>query len=268
MILEVGRNHLCLCGSGKKYKKCCINNQVDDFKDIILMDENIPVEAFMDGRENITTEDDNRAIYYGHYFIDKPEPFNEEMRTELLKDLLACKAKYPRNASIVSVLYYFHTVQNQPEQAQPYFEELKTQFPTYIHGRVMCAQDALNRRNVDEALSYFNGSQTLKEFDPRRSVFSIGEAAVFHAMLIQCYVRKDEERAIIRHYNNLTKVVSMSSSKNHDLYVREARELIEQWKRIRVTAYMEALMEYEKKARQGDISPAALEQPVESQQNA
>ncbi|UAN00083.1 SEC-C domain-containing protein [Polaribacter litorisediminis] len=26
VIKKIGRNELCPCGSGKKYKKCCINN--------------------------------------------------------------------------------------------------------------------------------------------------------------------------------------------------------------------------------------------------
>jgi len=28
-VLQVGRNDLCLCGSGKKYKRCHINNQIE-----------------------------------------------------------------------------------------------------------------------------------------------------------------------------------------------------------------------------------------------
>ena len=38
--IDIGRNDLCYCGSGKKYKKCCINkNNNDDFDKLNLIDE-------------------------------------------------------------------------------------------------------------------------------------------------------------------------------------------------------------------------------------
>lgn len=30
--MKTGRNELCPCGSGKKYKKCCINTEIDQVK--------------------------------------------------------------------------------------------------------------------------------------------------------------------------------------------------------------------------------------------
>lgn len=35
----VGRNDLCPCGSGKKYKKCCENNKQDTMKEILMFEE-------------------------------------------------------------------------------------------------------------------------------------------------------------------------------------------------------------------------------------
>jgi hypothetical protein len=30
---KIGRNHQCGCGSGKKYKNCCYNKEIEWFKD-------------------------------------------------------------------------------------------------------------------------------------------------------------------------------------------------------------------------------------------
>ena len=30
--MKIGRNDPCPCGSGKKYKKCCIDREIVDFK--------------------------------------------------------------------------------------------------------------------------------------------------------------------------------------------------------------------------------------------
>lgn len=41
-IIDLGRNDLCYCGSGKKYKKCCMNKSIDDELDELkLIDEMI-----------------------------------------------------------------------------------------------------------------------------------------------------------------------------------------------------------------------------------
>lgn len=41
-IIDLGRNDLCYCGSGKKYKKCCMNKSIDDELDNLkLIDEMI-----------------------------------------------------------------------------------------------------------------------------------------------------------------------------------------------------------------------------------
>ena len=38
--IDIGRNDLCYCGSGKKYKKCCINkNNNDDLEKLNSIDE-------------------------------------------------------------------------------------------------------------------------------------------------------------------------------------------------------------------------------------
>lgn len=38
---KVGRNESCPCGSGKKYKKCCLNKPIDDFIDSQISNENV-----------------------------------------------------------------------------------------------------------------------------------------------------------------------------------------------------------------------------------
>ena len=38
--VDIGRNDLCYCGSGKKYKKCCMNkNDDEELEKLNLIDE-------------------------------------------------------------------------------------------------------------------------------------------------------------------------------------------------------------------------------------
>lgn len=37
-MTKIGRNDLCPCGSGKKYKKCCIEKGIYDINDVKLND--------------------------------------------------------------------------------------------------------------------------------------------------------------------------------------------------------------------------------------
>lgn len=52
--IDIGRNDLCYCGSGKKYKKCCINkNNKDDLENLNLIDELVcKAEWYLKREEN------------------------------------------------------------------------------------------------------------------------------------------------------------------------------------------------------------------------
>lgn len=52
--IDIGRNDLCYCGSGKKYKKCCINkNNKDDLEKLNLIDEFVcKAEWYLKREEN------------------------------------------------------------------------------------------------------------------------------------------------------------------------------------------------------------------------
>jgi hypothetical protein len=242
IILERKPNDRCRCGSEKKFKKCCMNIEYDDFKDIMLIDGDLPDEAFKDGREAMENTD-LQLLYFPHLFIRNPAGFSQEQITKIGEHLLSCKQKYPNNPSILNLLYHFHNVQEETEIALAYLEETRDRFPRYVHGKIVCAQHALDEYHVDEALGYLNNSNTLKEFDPIRSVFSVGEAAAFHGFLVECYARKGDEALVDRHYKNLTKAVSMSSGKDYDSYVRSARDSIQRWN----LAYVEVVKEMMRK---------------------
>jgi hypothetical protein len=243
IILERKPNDRCRCGSEKKFKKCCMGIEYDDFKEIMLIDDNFPDEAYKDGREALD-EGDERFMFFPSYFITHPEEkFSEEQQLEIGEQLLICKQKYPHNPVIVNTLYHFHLVRKEIEKALYYVDEMQHHFPRYVLGKVICAQHALDKNRVDEALDHLKKSNTLNEFDPSRRVFQVGEAAAFHAMLVECYVRKGDEAQVVRHYKNLTKAVSMSSGSHYDTYVRAARESVQTWNRIFVDVYREMVRE-------------------------
>lgn len=234
MILERGRNEPCICGSGKKFKKCCIDKQYDDFEDIELRVGPIDLEDLKDGREQPTDEDAG-LLEYMFKVIPHTQTFSEEDRKNFHETLLALKSKYTNNPTVVSHLYNFYTLHNQDALAQECLVTMQDRFPTYVYGAVHRAKDALLKKDLADAFAYLKNSDTLKGFDPRRTVFALNEAIVFHMALTEYYIKKEDEFGMRRHYSNLIKLVSMNDgSFEGDYYVKIARKMIEHWDLKRV----------------------------------
>ena len=239
MLLSRGRNEICFCGSGSKYKKCCLKNSfVDDFVGMVLRDEPIPDEEYHDNREKVSEE--NMEILESFYcFLRKPKMFDTSQTTILFDELHAMLGQYPNHPIIVSHLYNGYTILGQKERAQFFLDELRNRFPRYVHGRAICARHALREKNVDQALMYLWNSHSLKTALPHRTVFHMSEIINFHIVLLDCYIQKEHEGFVQRHYHNVMRIASMAPQSGYNDYVEQARESIDAWSMLQVARILE-----------------------------
>lgn len=241
MLLERGRNEQCHCGSMKKYKKCCLNAAAtDDFAGFSVVDINFPIEEFKDNREALTNEDE-KCLDVFWLLARRGYLSSEEQRAEFHEQFMRMKQQYPNNPLILGYLYHLDKNFGRDAEAAFFLEEIKTRFPRYTHGIVIAVRLALAENNVDQALAYLQNSHTLKQFDPQRSVFHASEAAVFHRALVDCYIAKNDEPSVRRHYTNLVMLVSQYPDYNE--YAEGARNDIDSWNDYRVRQLLAAIME-------------------------
>ncbi|MDI3310260.1 MAG: SEC-C domain-containing protein [Thermoanaerobacterium sp.] len=78
-IFGIGRNDDCICGSGKKYKKCCMNN-IEEIKKKLTNSLSDEVNLFSDDLEFIKII----SILYGANLSEKNKSFNLDKLTKLI----------------------------------------------------------------------------------------------------------------------------------------------------------------------------------------
>lgn len=257
VLLERGRNEPCFCGSTLKYKKCCLKDSViDDLVGITLHDD-IPDAEYKDNRETISSEDSIiLALFY--QFIRNPESFDLSQQSGLFDSLHAVLGKYPNHPTIVSHLYNGYSVSGQKDKAEFFLSELMNRFTSYIHGRCICAQNALQQDNADQALAYLGNCHSLRDYAPHRTVFHMSEAINFHSILLDIYIYKEHEGFARRHYCNLVKIVSMSPQSGYDSYMKHAQQSIDQWHTLQMYRLIEKIAQTRMEYQNGKTVPEQL----------
>lgn len=88
-IFDINRNDECICGSNKKYKKCCMNN-VEQFKMDLLNSISKEMTLFSDDLEFIKIV----SILYGANLSEKNKSFNVDKLTKLIFETFDAEENY------------------------------------------------------------------------------------------------------------------------------------------------------------------------------
>jgi hypothetical protein len=112
--MKVGRNDPCPCGSGKKYKKCCIA------KDAVVEIRKVREERFFQLKNELSEE-----IYQ---FLERSLPFSEKLRAETVFDQ---KISSTQNGDMFGPLFrlwylFFHRFDNGLRGVEWFYQEKKT----------------------------------------------------------------------------------------------------------------------------------------------
>lgn len=112
--MKVGRNDPCPCGSGKKYKKCCMK------KDAVVEIRKVREERFFQLKNELSEE-----IYQ---FLERSLPFSEKLRAETVFDQ---KINSTQNGDMFGPLFrlwylFFHRFDNGLRGVEWFYQEKKT----------------------------------------------------------------------------------------------------------------------------------------------
>jgi SEC-C motif len=116
--MKVGRNDPCLCGSGKKYKKCCMA------KDVVVGIRKVREERFFRLKYELSEE-----IYQ---FLERSLPFSEKLRAEAV---FGQKINSTQNSDMLGPLFrlwylFFHRFDNGLRGVEWFYQEKKTSLKT------------------------------------------------------------------------------------------------------------------------------------------
>ena len=226
-ILELQRNDKCICFSGKKYKKCCLDkhNAINDFKDIIVTGKQISPEDYQDGRAALPIE--CLALF------EKIDSFEDEiMDKKYVLEVLAILEKMHKETSYDPVIvFYMYVVNNllgNIENAKNLLDMLSNKYPQYVYGRIQCAANALQNNKPTDAFTYIKEDMhSLKDLAPTRTIFHIEEALFFHKVLIRIAMYRTSRENMRRHYNNLVHIkMHVPEAANYQDFVTSEGKII------------------------------------------
>jgi len=204
---EIGRNDSCLCGSGKKYKKCCLMKDQE-----------------MENFENPK----------GKHFIARVDPDLED-RVDKLLNKMAEKGAVSVEAEIYQIfnkdpdLYitqymmgvFLSAGKHRHEEAIAYYEKAIEMYPVFVYGYFNLAQCYLKTVQLDRMQAAFKAVVRLDEY---------GETGLMARQQL------DSVESMIR---------STTNFKSLDEYIRQSRLFENAFKTMQNREFKEAIVMFE-----------------------
>lgn len=179
---QKGRNETCACGSGQKYKKCCLN------KPSLLLIEELAITyeplEYSDAMKALSEEERDSILDLYPLIEDNPE--------KVLQKAPAFIAKYPDIPMLHNYLCAAYRHLNRTREAMRVVKNMQKTFPDYFFGRVEYALYLLRRGEPEKAHAVFENVQTLSQLYPNRTVFHITEWKAFLTVITLCLIQKDD----------------------------------------------------------------------------
>ena len=192
--MGVDRNSPCLCGSGKKYKKCCANKNT-----VQICYDNLPEEEASINFPPLLPEDQKIIDTLPEKVIDEDSPF--------FKTLFALKEKYPENPSILGHLVNGYARLGENEKMYTTIRQMHDKFPSYLFGITAETLACLNKGDLERAREILGKYRSLQELYPKRELFHISELSTFHHAKAQCACREGDKAEAAYHLSALEKAL-------------------------------------------------------------
>ncbi len=182
---KVGRNELCPCGSGKKYKKCCLLN---DQSSKLANKGQDSSNALSELKYRITDKpvDDNEVRKLPEEVQDKMEILYHKLYVNprgCIKDLEDLANKYPHIPQFSNYLYASYAISGQTTKANNVMKENYKKNPTYLFALLNYAEYLINNGNFDKVADIFKNKFDLTLLYPERNVFHTTEVINFHGVI-------------------------------------------------------------------------------------
>ena len=208
----IGRNDVCYCGSGKKYKKCCEAKKREPVA-LVSVNFEIAYEPFNEeSNPNIPLADEDQKLVEEIFHMITSHPDQARSRSGEYKTALhQLIEKYPQKPSLWNHLAIVHSICNEEKQMEEVICETVNRFPDYLFGLTGLAMIYIRKGEVDKAFKTLKQSQSLSQLYPRRNKFHITEVEAFHHALVHYNCAVDQLNAAEVYLSFLEKI---SAQKN------------------------------------------------------
>ena len=176
---KVGRNELCPCGSGKKYKKCCLLN---DQKNMIVNDVISELEY------KITDEpvNDNDIRKLLEEVQNKLDDLYDELHINpknCIEDLEILIERYSHIPQFYNYLYVAYAQIGEITKANNIMKENYKKNPTYLFALLNYSEYLINNGDFTKVSEVLNNKFDLNLLYPDRDTFHTTEVVNFHGVV-------------------------------------------------------------------------------------
>lgn len=178
------RNDPCSCGSGKKYKKCCLNRLYINPSPGIRTEESAITYDASDMMKAFTETEKELILDLYDLLQEDPAQVVEQAPSHL--------SQYPNIPTLYNYLYSAYRRLHQPQAAMKILQETLRLFPDYLFSRVEYALYFLRRGEPEKAYAALGNANTLSQLYPDRTVFHVSEWKAFSFAMSLYYVQKDD----------------------------------------------------------------------------
>jgi tetratricopeptide (TPR) repeat protein len=208
-LQEPRRNELCNCGSGRKYKKCCMNKPL--LPDLL---SNIKIEESIISYGSLEYSNSLKALpEIERESILNLYPLVAENPEEVLQIAPTYIEKYPDIPMLYNFLYGAYRKLKRPREAMNLMKKTLQIFPDYLFGRVEYALYLLRRGEPEKAHAALGNAGTLSQLYPERKVFHATEWKAFAYAMSRCWIQKND----LNQAKIYLEIVQKISPKGHEI---------------------------------------------------
>lgn len=214
-----GRNDLCPCGSGKKYKKCCLIKALLQRSTLTLIatdtthlgNPDPPTHAYADyfvtteplQLPDLTPEESSQLAHYHNLLMQPHASIDDQLLTEMEAFCTARKA-IPQLGILLGSAYQ---AAGEKEKAAELIHEIYERFPHYFFARINMVLHWLRQGELELAASLLEGKRTIKEFIPSQREFHLSAIETFHHTMVVYSLTKEDLAEARWHYHALKQVL-------------------------------------------------------------
>ena len=189
--LRLNRNDPCPCGSGKKYKKCCLEKDLapSSFSELRLETFEIKTDALTpeESKNNyppLLEKDEELLADLFHSLHEHPETIDSE-NCNYFRQLNKLRVTYPNNPVILNYITSGYQLLEWDEKVDELIAETYEKFPDYLFAQTAQANIYLRDGFAEKAFEVLKGANTLKQLYPHRNVFHITEFRTFEYFMVR-----------------------------------------------------------------------------------
>lgn len=209
--IRPGRNDQCLCGSGKKYKKCCIEKDRSltprkiRTETVCIKSDPLTRDEAKNNFPDLTGKDEKILTNIYHTLLEYPDTIDSE-DNDYFRQLHLLRAKHPDNPTILNFLINGYKILGMEQKVEDLIQEAFEKFPGYLFAQTDKANLYLDNGDTEKAIEVLKGSYSLKQLYPERDVFHVSEVRALEDVLVRYYCMKQEVKQAEIHLGIMEKV--------------------------------------------------------------